>query len=1588
MAARPDGASSIARASTIARSETRGPSVPAIGPLGRRVVCIRHSPQPRPWYPFPWSDRDSPRTAAVLLVVASSALRGPSAQRRRERAGLSPRAGVAPSRPPVRPQRLEAMRFQVFHVESGAVSSVSVPVAAAAAGATPAARRPSLADSLTGYAPSPVAESAADGAHLRGPTGASTASLQAATATATAPAAAAAALEALKAAIAAAAGVPEPNQILLTRHGKQLRPALIAVWAAIARSETAGGLAFHSDERRHGATSSEPDVDGGLGDNGGGNGGEDGDGSADPFDAAVRGPDPLEPEAHLPPADVGDEEGGPIVYLFDREHLTGGGDGPDEDGEDAEALGDAGDGEAAALRRARPRAFPLADASDFVDIEPPVPLTVLMTLPQATSAQPPDVQVAAYEAALHAHLAYVRAIHATAATHVRALRALVAQQRVQLAGLHVAQRNLASHAETAVGVAAPFEAYAEAEVARHAQLLATFPADLETLRHVPVPPAVLVDVSAGGGGATATRSSSSSPPLVAAAPSSLPLVHPVSGSPTKSLHGAPHGSDGSSAAPSATAPTAYLSQFVPEEKLLLWAHHCGLAHMQFVPRFAQFRAMLRSIAAAAREESVAVLHAMQDDVARLQAPLAEAQHALAAMAAHMAALEAAVTGFRAAALPDDAWAERLRHCYASLHGGAADAVGGEADPGPVLAELTEHDRRIRDAVVLFSDSKAALRRRLQRQLRRISSAQSQIAVMLPELEVLTATLNGHSQAFQQILHVHRMGVAFGAALIEVVRRRTVRALVMRKAQDFDEVMHRVAASEDRRRAAFARQIARYLPRGLIRGLDDPVIVCRVTLTQTDETLPPLTRDDLIAFERHMAQVRLGSAAPPPPAQADGSPAAVPDKRGESLSKLQATLVKMGGQIDAVSMDFERLMVRFGLATAAPVPPHLAPSLPSQPSLGTLPTPSQSSMPSQSLATVAGGGQPGTATPSPSHETDDRGGGGGGGDTDKRISPMPAARTYPTLPSPDLVAASAAGTPPASAAALTAQSAQKIASLSEQLAARDAEVAQLRRELADMKQSHAREQDARVGQLRAWRRHVAALTLGAQHAVAADRAAAAPAEAAPDAVGASPSAAGGLLDRSAATTSDGATSLSSLPAATTAPPPLAVADSELPSLDALDEAVGSLTDRLAERRAELATAVASAAAAAAASPMVALAPALGDDQAIQTAAVPTDDAATQADGADTDAAAVSVPVATQTSPVAPRPPTASTLTSPMPLPVASPPVLPEVLRPPCVLAETYRDHLETMWILFQMLLDGLEAEVAAPVAPTALVTDVPSDANGGGRDTLVGGGGGGVVGSWSTTRSTAAVSHDPVLHWQHEFADALQQLRDFTLPPDAPVYAAAPDVEATAKRAWDDALRALFKQVSYLEQHPWRAASTRARWAPRHAASQTPSQSQSQTYSHAPSQRGGGGLTGGGATTPTAAPGTQHQLAFLAFAPGVLALFLPTRHPRAWAAFNIGAPHHFVAPSALADPTLAPQFRRHDFVLARIVGVQRRRVTADGRGSVLLAQDGDCAAADGDDDGDDGDDDHDRSVGAPVLRNPFQLKPDAVFCFCFLKHVQF
>ena len=218
-----------------------------------------------------------------------------------------------------------------------------------------------------------------------------------------------------------------------------------------------------------------------------------------------------------------------------------------------------------------------------------------------------------------------------------------------------------------------------------------------------------------------------------------------------------------------------------------------------------------------------------------------------------------------------------------------------------IPELTKWDRYVRDAVIYFSDSKGQLFLSFKSRIRSIAHYQSLVASVNPLIDNLQSAIKSQSDALMQLLHVHRMGPAWGATLVEIVRRKEYVKIFIQKAKLMAEILSQYRSLEQKRRETFKAEIIKYIPTGLVSGMDDPTPFCEVSISNTKDNLPNITIEDINLFEHLVSRLKASNTSE------YGS-----KLTSDSISKLHVTMIKMLPQIEEISMEFDRIVYKTGL----------------------------------------------------------------------------------------------------------------------------------------------------------------------------------------------------------------------------------------------------------------------------------------------------------------------------------------------------------------------------------------------------------------------------------------------------------------------------------------------------------------------------------------------------------------------------------------------------------------------------------------------------------------------------------------------------
>ncbi|KAJ7185219.1 putative peripheral membrane protein [Mycena filopes] len=168
----------------------------------------------------------------------------------------------------------------------------------------------------------------------------------------------------------------------------------------------------------------------------------------------------------------------------------------------------------------------------------------------------------------------------------------------------------------------------------------------------------------------------------------------------------------------------------------------------------------------------------------------------------------------------EASARRSQEIWEKISHGATILEGHVPDPDGVLQELRQHDFSLRQELQFITNVKNAYTQQCIGALRSISVLNNDMIQIPPTLANLQSSFRGKN-SFSHIQRLHNMLYAYGATVIEIVRRKEFARFFYQRAQSILEVMAKLSASERKRRQVHRGEVHGLLPFET-RGMDDAV----------------------------------------------------------------------------------------------------------------------------------------------------------------------------------------------------------------------------------------------------------------------------------------------------------------------------------------------------------------------------------------------------------------------------------------------------------------------------------------------------------------------------------------------------------------------------------------------------------------------------------------------------------------------------------------------------------------------------------------------------------------------------------------------
>ncbi|CCM04884.1 uncharacterized protein FIBRA_07079 [Fibroporia radiculosa] len=222
-------------------------------------------------------------------------------------------------------------------------------------------------------------------------------------------------------------------------------------------------------------------------------------------------------------------------------------------------------------------------------------------------------------------------------------------------------------------------------------------------------------------------------------------------------------------------------------------------------------------------------------------------------------------------------------------------------PDKVLSEFRQLDNTLRSELQYITQVKNSYTEHCITTLRRVSILNNDLVELPTLMASLQAALKART-SFSHIQRLHNMLYAYGATVVEVVRRKEFSRFFIQRSQSILEVMAKLSANATIRSANERKR--RQVYRGEVHGLlpfettmDDPVPAIDFSPSGTDESAYSLERPDvdgllqLLDDLEHFAEVSQ-------------DPAAL-----KSVAEARAGLERLVGKMDSLETAFDRIAER-------------------------------------------------------------------------------------------------------------------------------------------------------------------------------------------------------------------------------------------------------------------------------------------------------------------------------------------------------------------------------------------------------------------------------------------------------------------------------------------------------------------------------------------------------------------------------------------------------------------------------------------------------------------------------------------------------
>ncbi|KAF8527616.1 hypothetical protein BU17DRAFT_39351, partial [Hysterangium stoloniferum] len=216
------------------------------------------------------------------------------------------------------------------------------------------------------------------------------------------------------------------------------------------------------------------------------------------------------------------------------------------------------------------------------------------------------------------------------------------------------------------------------------------------------------------------------------------------------------------------------------------------------------------------------------------------------------------------------------------------------DESDLLSEIGKLDMVLRDELRLIVDLKNKSTALCIRALRHISHLNNDLMVLPQILSTLQSDFRAKTN-FSHIERLHKMLYAYGATLVEIVRRKEFARFFSQRAQTIAEIMAKLSANERKQRQIYRGEVHGQLPFDA-KGMDDAVPAVEMTSTGVGIINYTIERGDLMMLLEEIDKME----------QSQNSTDLISQFNVNSLGETRSRLEKLIIRMDSLETTFDKM----------------------------------------------------------------------------------------------------------------------------------------------------------------------------------------------------------------------------------------------------------------------------------------------------------------------------------------------------------------------------------------------------------------------------------------------------------------------------------------------------------------------------------------------------------------------------------------------------------------------------------------------------------------------------------------------------------